>query len=165
MQSTAGTPLVLETQALMTRHIRKWDQILSGYFNVDDTNEYQDQILFVAWMIEELESVDEYGTLIRVHYSCVQGHEWVRDTLRAFMQLQVGSAHKDLADVMKTFTRPEVVREDVADRCHFCERLYSEVSERSTLAEQPGDIIVIKLMDFSVSSVLKLFYLASNQLL
>jgi hypothetical protein len=183
MQFTAGTEQLttLETRSTL-RRLGKWEQILASYRVDDDDdddddddngdgedkeNGYQHEILFVAWMIGELGRVDQYGMLIRVRYSCAQGHEWVRDTLRAHMELEVDSAHEELADVVRTFTRPRVVRgvlaaAAAADRCHFCERMHAaEVRQRRTLAEQPGDIIVIKLVDNAVG----LFYLASRSMI
>jgi hypothetical protein len=157
MQFTEDMQLTLETQSLMTRRLRKWDQLLTSYFDDDDKNEFQHNILFVAWMLDELERPDQYGMLIRTRSSCVQGHEWERDTLRSFMELEVESSHDELADVMKTFTRPKVVRAVVANQCHVCENSHAEVSRRCTLAEQPGDIIVINLMDYEVSSALPFY--------
>jgi hypothetical protein len=150
MQSATGTQLTLET----TLGLRKWDQLLSSHFEdeaKDSDSDYQHPILFVAWMIDELDSFKNYGMLIRLRQSCVQGHELAHVTMRGHMELDIDIAHKDLADLIKTFTRPVVVRGGVDDRCFVCEGFNEEVSERRTLAEQPGDIIVIKLMDNAVS--------------
>jgi hypothetical protein len=137
-----------KTNSLSFRHLPKWDHIVSSHLNYGYTADQK--ILFIEWMMKELEQVDEYGMLIRVRCFCVQGHEWVRDTMRRHMELEVNSAHVELADVMRTFSCPE--SSYMEERCAVCENMYETVSQRQTLAEQPCDLFVIKLMDYAVST-------------
>jgi hypothetical protein len=130
------------TNLLALRQDNKWDQIVSSHFD-------EDEVLFIAWIIEELERTDQYGWFVRVRCQCENGHEWVRDTMRRPMELEVSSSHVELADVLETFTRSD--RSVLADYCPVCDRIFEQVSERSTLAEQPRDLFVINLDDYAVN--------------
>jgi Fe-S oxidoreductase len=60
-----------------------------------------------------------------------------------------GGMEQELANVIAdTFSEP--ASSTVASWCPVCARMHESVRERRTLAEQPHDLFVIKLMDYSV---------------
>jgi hypothetical protein len=125
----------------------KWDQIVSSHLN--DGNPHS--ILFVGWMMNELTRVDHYGMLIRVRCACAFEHEWIRDTMRTFIELEVNSVQVELADLLRVFSLPVI--SVMQDRCAECLFMFEHVTERRTLIEQPHDIFVIKLRDYAVSNI------------
>jgi hypothetical protein len=120
---------------------RKWDEVVSSHLG-------DENMVFVSWINGELEQIEHYGFYVRVRCSCADGHEWIRDTIRRHMSLDVLSNNVDLNDVIRSF--PSAQQSMLAAYCPICKQMCEDVTERHTLAEQPQSLFVIKLIDYAV---------------